>query len=217
MFSFELNNANFNWVVLKSFFRILFNTLIMKNIAIFASGNGTNAEQIMEYFKDNRCIRIAYLFSNNRDAFVLKRAEKFNVPTQVFTRNEFYNLNGIVPFLLEKNIHFIVLAGFLWLVPKALIKAYHNKIVNIHPALLPAYGGKGMYGHHVHQSVIANNEKESGITIHYVNEQYDSGDIIFQARCPVVENDTSDTLAKRIHELEHKHFPQIIESVVTNI
>ena len=189
----------------------------MKNIAIFASGNGTNAERIMDYFSDNDEINIRLVLTNNPKAGVIARAEKFGVPCRVFSREEFYNTDKIDKLLAENNIDFIVLAGFLWLIPSSIIQSFPNRIINIHPALLPEYGGKGMYGHHVHEAVIANGEKQSGITIHYVNELYDEGNIIFQATCEVKEDDTPDSLAARIHELEYAHFPVVIEKLLENI
>ena len=186
----------------------------MKNLAIFASGSGSNAENIIRYFAEKPGFRVKKVYCNVPDAYVLERAKKYNVPTQVFNRAEFRNPDIILRQLQEEGTDFIILAGFLWLVPDCITTAYPNRIVNIHPALLPAYGGKGMYGHHVHEAVLAAGEKESGITIHYVNEHYDSGDIIFQATCPVLPDDTPDTLAARVHELEYRHFPRVIEETV---
>lgn len=183
----------------------------MKNLVIFASGSGSNAENIIRYFAEKPGFRVKKIYCNVPDAYVLERAKKYNVPTQVFNRAEFRNPDIILRQLQEEGTDFIILAGFLWLVPPCITNAYPNRIVNIHPALLPAYGGKGMYGHHVHEAVLAAGEKESGITIHYVNEHYDSGDIIFQATCPVLPDDTPDTLAARVHELEYAHFPRVIE------
>lgn len=183
------------------------------NIAIFASGSGTNAQRIIEYFSGNPEIKVAIVLSNKTDAYVLQRAQKLNVPSFVFSAKELKETDIVEKKLEEYKIDFIVLAGFLLMVPPALIKKFPDKIINIHPALLPKYGGKGMYGEHVHNAVIAAGEKESGISIHYVNENYDEGNIIFQARCEVLKNDTSETLAARIHELEQKYYPQIIEKV----
>lgn len=190
----------------------------MTNIAIFASGSGTNAEAIMDHFSDSSCGRVALLLSNRADAYALKRAERFGVPAAVFSRDEFRDPQGRVAALLrEHRIDFIVLAGFLWLVPPYLTTAYAGRIVNIHPALLPKFGGKGMYGEHVHEAVIAAGEKESGITIHLVNEHYDSGDTLFQATVPVTPEDTPDTLAAKIHVLEHRNFPAVIERTIQNL
>ncbi|HIW10461.1 MAG TPA: phosphoribosylglycinamide formyltransferase [Candidatus Rikenella faecigallinarum] len=190
----------------------------MTNIAIFASGSGTNAEAIMEHFAASTTARVALLLSNRADAFALKRAERFGVPTAVFSREEFRDPEGAVARLLkEHHIEFIVLAGFLWLVPDYLTARYAGRIVNIHPALLPKFGGKGMYGHHVHEAVLAAGETQSGITIHLVNERYDSGDILFQATVPVSPDDTPDSLAEKIHTLEHRHFPTVIEQTIQQL
>lgn len=186
----------------------------MHRIAIFASGSGTNAKKIMEKFQDHPTISVRLVLSNNPDAYVLSRARQFNIPTLTFSRPELYQSNHIMDILSVQGIDYIVLAGFLWLIPAYILKAYPNRIVNIHPALLPNYGGKGMYGRRVHEAVIAGGEKESGISIHYVNEKYDDGQIIFQAKCPVEPGDTPETLAARIHELEHKYYPEVIEKVI---
>jgi phosphoribosylglycinamide formyltransferase-1 len=189
----------------------------MKNIAIFASGSGTNAQAIAEHFNGSSLARIACILSNKPDAYVLERAKALKIPSAVFTRDEFYNSVKVLEILKEDQIDFIVLAGFLWLVPTYLIEAYPRRIINIHPALLPGYGGKGMYGLRVHQAVIENGDEESGITIHYVNNRYDEGDIIFQARCKVQSDDTPEFLAHRVHELEYAHYPQVIEDLVSKI
>ncbi len=190
----------------------------MTNIAIFASGSGTNAEAIMNHFSDSSCGRVALLLSNRGDAYALKRAERFGVPTAVFSRDEFLDPAGRVARLLrEHRIDFIVLAGFLWLVPAFLTAGYAGRSVNIHPALLPKFGGKGMYGEHVHRAVIEAGEKESGITIHLVNERYDSGDTLFQATVPVAPDDTPESLAAKIHVLEHRHFPAVIERTIRSL
>ena len=188
------------------------------NIAIWASGNGSNAENIMNYFKDKKdLVNISIVMCNNKDAFVLKRAEKFNTPTFVFTYKELNNSDVVDKKLDELNIDFIVLSGFMLKVPDRIISRYANKIVNIHPALLPKFGGKGMYGDHVHEAVIAAGEKESGITVHYANEHYDEGSTIFQAKCPVLPDDTPDTLAQRVHSLEYAHYPEVIEQVLREL
>ena len=183
-----------------------------KKIAIFASGSGTNAQNIMEYFVDNESVNVDSLWSNKKDAYALERAKKFNIDTFVFNREEFLHSNIVTEKLLQRGVDLIVLAGFLWLVPSGLIKNF--KMVNIHPALLPKYGGKGMYGMKVHQAVVNNRENESGITIHYVNEKYDDGKIIFQAKCVVDENDTAEDVAKKVHELEYRYFPEVVEKVL---
>ena len=186
----------------------------MKRIVIFASGSGSNAQKIAEYFSDSEVARVVKIFSNRQDAFVLQRAQNINIPAVVFNRADFY-LNGEVLRQLQQiNPDLIVLAGFLWKVPEKIVSAFDRRIVNIHPALLPKYGGKGMYGDNVHRAVIENHEKQSGITIHFVDEYYDQGEIIFQASCNISCNDTPETLAEKIHALEHKHFPEIIEQVL---
>jgi phosphoribosylglycinamide formyltransferase-1 len=184
-------------------------------IAIFASGSGTNAENIIRYLRTSGKISAEYILSNKGDAYVLERAKMLNVPTLVFNRQDFYEPGKILRFLKDNNIQWIILAGFLWLIPEYLITAYPNKIINIHPALLPKFGGKGMYGTRVHQAVIDNNEKESGITIHFVNNEYDKGKIIFQAKCKVEPSDTAESLASKVHELEYIHYPRVIEKLVT--
>jgi phosphoribosylglycinamide formyltransferase-1 len=186
----------------------------MEKIAIFASGSGTNAQRIIECFKGHPVISVDLVLSNNPEAFVLTRAKLADIPTMVFSRQEFYESERILILLKEKNITLIVLAGFLWLIPDYLLREYAGRIVNIHPALLPKYGGKGMYGMRVHESVIQSGDRESGITIHMVNDKYDEGQIIFQARCPVDPGDTSESLAEKIHLLEYEHYPQVIESLL---
>ena len=183
----------------------------MKRIAIFASGSGTNAENIMNYFDKSEIIKVAMVLSNKQDAFVLERAKKHGVDSFVFTRTEFYDSEIVDEVMVQKSIDYIVLAGFLWLMPERLIHKFQNRIINIHPALLPKYGGKGMYGMRVHEAVIANKEKESGITIHDVNENYDEGSIIFNATCKIEPGDTPESLADKIHLLEYKYFPATIE------
>ena len=187
----------------------------MHKIAIFASGNGTNAERIIKYFKDKKNINIGLILTNKRDAYVIQRAKRYNIDVKIFNRDEFYNNNNVINLLKERKINNIVLAGFLWLIPNNLIKAFSNKIINIHPALLPKYGGKGMYGMNVHKAIIENKEKESGITIHLVNEKYDEGKIIFQAKCKIENSDTSAILAEKIHKLEYEYFPKVIEDWVS--
>lgn len=187
------------------------------NIAIFASGNGSNAQRITEYFKGNTEIRIALIASNNMDAYVLKRAENLNIPLISFSKQQMNDNDFLLTVLEKYKIDFIVLAGFMLMVPKKIIEMYSNRIINIHPALLPKYGGKGMYGGNVHKAVIASGDKKSGITIHYVNEHYDEGAIIFQAECDVLPSDTGEVLAERIHKLEHKYYPEIIEKTVREL
>ena len=188
-------------------------------IAIFASGKGSNAAEIISYFSlpSNNKVKIALIVSNKSKAGVLSIAEQYNIPTLIIEKEKFFDGNGYAEELKEHKIDLIVLAGFLWKIPLPLINAYPGKIINIHPALLPKYGGKGMYGRFVHQAAIDNKEKKSGITIHYVDEVYDRGDIIFQASCPILESDTADSLAKRIHQLEHQHYPEVIQQVINKL
>ncbi|MCP4459426.1 MAG: phosphoribosylglycinamide formyltransferase [Cytophagales bacterium] len=185
----------------------------MIHLAIFASGSGTNAEKIMEFFEFDEEITVSVVFSNKTDAFVLKRAENFGVPFKLFDRQEFADPQ-FSRRLDAHQVDYLVLAGFLWKVPEHLLKAFPNKIINIHPALLPKYGGKGMYGDRVHEAVLENGDRKSGITIHLVNENYDEGRILFQAECEVLINDTVDELASRIHQLEHRHFPRVIKEYI---
>ena len=182
-------------------------------IAIFASGSGTNAQNIIEHFNKTFNKKVVLILSNNPEAYVIERSRRLNVPYRIFNRDDLKE-NRVLKELQNNQVNFIILAGFLWLVPKKILQAYPGRIVNIHPALLPKYGGKGMFGHHVHEAVIRNHEKISGITIHYVNEEYDNGDIIFQAECPVLSDDTPETLAQRVHELEYEHFPRVVESLL---
>ncbi len=186
----------------------------MKRIAIFASGAGSNAEKIIEHFEQHASIHVALVVCNKPQAGVLKIAEVHRIPTLLIEKEQFFRGNAYVDELKEQQIDFIVLAGFLWKIPVALIRAYPQKIINIHPALLPNFGGKGMYGRFVHEAVLEKKKKESGISIHIVDEVYDHGDVIFQARCEVREDDTPETLAQRIHELEHKHFASEIEKLL---
>lgn len=189
----------------------------MKRIAIFASGSGTNAQRIIEHFKDIADIEVSIVLTNNSKAFVLERAAKLKVPSFVFDRDLFYKSNQVHDILREIGIDFIVLAGFLWLIPANILQSWPGRIVNIHPALLPKFGGKGMYGDRVHQAVIEAGEKETGISIHYVNEKYDEGEIIFQEKFEVLPGDTPETIAGRIHELEHKHFPIVIQQLLSQL
>ncbi|MDH7446242.1 phosphoribosylglycinamide formyltransferase [Aquimarina sp. 2201CG14-23] len=186
----------------------------MKRIIIFASGSGTNAENIIKHFQDRKNAEVTHVFSNNLRAKVLKRAHDLKVKALHFDKQSFYDTNEVLNILTDAQPDIIVLAGFLWIFPKKVIDAFPNKVINIHPALLPKYGGKGMYGHHVHDAVVRNKEKESGITIHYVNEHYDEGAIIFQAKTLVRKEDTAEDVAKAIHTLEYKHFPNVIEKVL---
>lgn len=186
----------------------------MKNIAIFASGSGTNAENIISHFAKSKNARVKLIICNRKDAGVFERAENKGVESVYMPKSLMYKNNTLLSLLIEKNIDFVVLAGFLLLIPSEVIHHFEKKIVNIHPALLPKYGGKGMYGENVHNAVIKNGEKISGITIHYVNEAYDEGDIIFQAQCDVLPGDDAESLASKIHDLEYKYFPGVIDSVL---
>ncbi|MCB0400815.1 MAG: phosphoribosylglycinamide formyltransferase [Flavobacteriales bacterium] len=186
----------------------------MTRIAIFASGSGSNAENIADYFKNDPEVTVALFISNHSNAFVLERAKKLGVESAVFSKADFEKSDDILHFLTKNNINLVVLAGFLLKIPQKMIDAYPNKIINIHPALLPKFGGKGMYGDRVHQAVVAAQEQESGITIHYVNEHYDEGAIIFQARCPVLPTDSPADVASKIHELEYEHFPKVLDNLI---
>ncbi|WP_299900200.1 phosphoribosylglycinamide formyltransferase [uncultured Aquimarina sp.] len=186
----------------------------MKRIIIFASGSGTNAENIIKYFQERKNAEVTHVFSNNLRAKVLKRAHDLKVKALHFDKESFYGSNDVLNVLKDAEPDIIVLAGFLWIFPKKIIDVFPDKVINIHPALLPKYGGKGMYGSHVHEAVIRNREKESGITIHFVNEHYDEGGIIFQAETAISEKDTAEDLAKAIHTLEYKYFPVVIEKVL---
>ncbi|MBO5186003.1 MAG: phosphoribosylglycinamide formyltransferase [Prevotella sp.] len=186
----------------------------MTNIAIFVSGTGSNCENIIRYFSGNSDIKTALVLSNKADAFALTRAKQLGIPTEVMTKNEFNDGKSLPDMMERYAIDFIVLAGFLLMVPPFLIERYPRHIINIHPALLPKYGGKGMYGHHIHEAVRANNETETGITIHYVSDVCDGGEIIFQASTPVSPKDTPDDIAANVQRLEQQHFPKIIEDTI---
>lgn len=185
----------------------------MIRIVLLASGSGTNAENIIKYFKNSTAVKVTKVLSNKKDAKVLERAKNLNINYRSFTRVDF-SKSDVVLNILKEEADFVILAGFLWKIPQSIIDAFVNKIINIHPALLPKYGGKGMFGMHVHNAVVENKEKESGITIHYVNENYDEGAIIFQAKVAVSESDTAEDVAQKIHKLEYAHFPEVIEKVI---
>lgn len=189
----------------------------MIQIAIFASGAGSNAKKIVEYFAErkNNSAKIGLIVCNKPGAGVLEIAEEHNIPTLLIEKEKFFRGNGYVDELKTGGIDFIVLAGFLWKIPSCLVKAYHRKMINIHPALLPKYGGKGMYGRFVHEAVLANKEKESGISIHYVDDVYDNGQIVLQATCMIDENETPETLANKVQVLEHRHFPAAVALLAT--
>lgn len=187
----------------------------MTNIAIFASGAGSNAENISRYFEGSPEVRIAVIVTDNPTAGVIARGEALGIPAEVVPRADFRAGGGLALGVMERyHIDYIVLAGFLSLVPPAIIGAFRGRIINVHPALLPAYGGKGMYGSRVHEAVVAAGERESGITIHHVDEHFDNGDIIAQFRVPVSPDETPDSLAAKIHALEYQHFPRVIEEEV---
>lgn len=188
-----------------------------KHIAIFASGSGSNARKILEYFEERNDIEVSIIITNRKNAGVLNHAREFSIPSLRIDKSYFYNNDCILKVLKSEKIDLIVLAGFLWLVPPYLISEYQNKIVNIHPALLPKYGGKGMYGHHVHEAVKLNNESESGMTIHYVSEHFDEGGHIFQAKCDILPIDTADEIASKVLQLEHKHYAEVIDRVLKSI
>lgn len=187
---------------------------VKKRIAIFASGSGSNAQKIMEHFRYDDRSEVALVLTNNPDAYVLQRADNFEVPTHVFDRHALYETDEIVDLLTNLQIDLVVLAGFLWLVPKNLLERYPNKIINIHPALLPAYGGKGMYGDRVHQAILDAGEEESGITIHFVNEHFDEGEIIYQARFRIEPGDSLEVIKFKGQQLEHLHYPKVIENLL---
>ena len=187
-----------------------------KRIVIFASGSGTNAQNIIEYFQQKDFAEVVLVLTNRKDAKVIERAKKLNVDTLYFHKEELSDENGVLKVLKSIDPDLIVLAGFLLKFPESILNNYKNKVVNLHPALLPKYGGKGMYGHHVHQAVVANKEKETGITIHFVNENYDEGEIIFQKSTPLSTEDTPEIVANKIHQLEYTFFPQVIETLLKN-
>ena len=188
-----------------------------KNIAILASGSGTNAENIIRYFHVKKSASVALVLTNRRDAFVLERARGLGVPYCFFPKDEWEHGGAILSVLEEHGVDFVVLAGFLARVPEAILHVYPGRIINIHPSLLPKFGGKGMYGNRVHEAVLAAGEVESGITIHYINEHYDEGDVIRQVRCPVLPEDTPEELACRIHALEYEVYPEVIEQLLSEI
>ncbi|HWD88525.1 MAG TPA: phosphoribosylglycinamide formyltransferase [Mucilaginibacter sp.] len=185
-----------------------------KRIAIFASGSGSNAQKIMEHFKRNPEAEVVLILTNNPQAYVLQRADNFEVPSHIFSRREFYETEDIIRLLKNLQVDLIVLAGFLWLVPPALLKAFPNRIINLHPALLPKFGGKGMYGDHVHKAVLESGDEESGITIHFVNENFDEGEILHQSRFKIEPGDTLEMIKFKGQQLEHQNFPRVIESLL---
>ena len=188
--------------------------LMKKRIVIFASGSGTNTENIIKYFKQSKIGEVVLVLSNKKSAKVLEKAKNHNIKSLYFNKENLFSEKGILKTLQETKPDLIVLAGFLWKFPEIILKEYPNKVINIHPALLPKYGGKGMYGNYVHEAVIANKETETGITIHYVNANYDEGAVIFQKNTPLSENETPETVAEKVHKLEYEHFPKVIEELL---
>lgn len=187
----------------------------MKKIVVFASGSGTNFQHIAEYFSKKQTATIELLISNKADAYALERAKKMNIPTLLIDREMIYKSENVLNILRQLNPNLLILAGFLWLIPENIIDAFPRKIVNIHPALLPKYGGKGMYGMQVHKAVVENKETETGISIHYVTKEYDKGDLIFQAKCKVLPKDSPETIAEKVHGLEYEFFPKTVENILT--
>ena len=186
----------------------------MPNITIFASGAGSNAREIIRYFRNHTSVKVVLIVSNKPEAGVLTVAKDAGLPTLLIEKDRFFRGDGYVSELKEAKTDLVVLAGFLWKIPPAVVAAFPQHIINIHPSLLPLYGGKGMYGAHVHQAVIGDGQKQSGITIHYVDNEYDHGQKIFQALCDVDTTDSAETLATKIHKLEHEYFPQVIEQLL---
>ena len=185
-----------------------------KRIAIFASGSGSNAQKIMEHFKKHMDAEVVIVLTNNPEAYVLQRADNFEIPSHIFDKHEFYKTNNVVDLLKNLQIDLIVLAGFMWLIPQNLLKAFPNKIINIHPALLPKYGGKGMYGDRVHQAILEAHEEESGITIHFIDEHFDEGEIIHQSRFKIEPGDDLEMIKFKGQQLEHLHYPKVVEQLL---
>lgn len=186
-------------------------SMLPARIAIFASGNGSNADEIMKFFHNHPTIRVAMLLSNDPNALALKRAANWGVPTHTFTRSDFQQSDSLLNWLNDAGVTHLVLAGFLWLIPHKLLKSYPRRIINIHPALLPKYGGRGMFGMNVHRAVKLSGDKETGMTIHLVNENYDEGQVLFQAVCPVASDDTPEQIAAKVNQLEYSHYARVIE------
>jgi phosphoribosylglycinamide formyltransferase-1 len=190
--------------------------LVKKRIVIFASGNGTNAQNLIQYFQQSKFAEVVLVLSNKKDAKVLIRSKSLLVNSKHFTKEELFSAEGVLRLIMEAQADLIVLAGFLLKFPTTILREYPNQVINLHPALLPKYGGKGMYGHYVHDAVVANKEEETGITIHYVNENYDEGAIIFQKSVKLSEDDTPESVANKIHKLEYKYFPKVIEEILSS-
>jgi phosphoribosylglycinamide formyltransferase-1 len=187
---------------------------LKKRIAIFASGSGSNAQKIMEHFKRNSEAEVVLILTNNPQAYVLQRADNFEVPSHIFTRNEFYKTDDVIKLLKNLQVDLIILAGFLWLVPVPLLKAFPNRIINLHPSLLPKFGGAGMYGDNVHKAILAAGEEESGITIHFVNEEFDEGEVIHQSKFKIEPGDNLEMIKFKGQQLEHHHFPRVVENLL---
>jgi phosphoribosylglycinamide formyltransferase-1 len=187
-----------------------------KKLAIFASGSGSNAQNICRYFENHPDVKVVLICTNKLDAFIVKRAEKLNIPVAFITKTELNNFDGLRKTLQDTKVDFIILAGFLLKLPAIMVEEYQNRILNIHPSLLPKYGGKGMYGSNVHEAILENKELESGISIHFVNQNYDDGELVLQEKCSISENETLETLTAKIHQLEQKYFPLTIEKVLKN-
>jgi phosphoribosylglycinamide formyltransferase-1 len=187
---------------------------LKKRIAIFASGSGSNAQKIMEHFKRSAEAEVVLVLTNNAQAYVLQRADNFEIPSHIFNRHEFYETDDVIRILKNLQVDLIVLAGFLWLVPQSLLAAFPNKIINLHPALLPKYGGKGMYGDNVHKAILEAGEEESGITIHFADAQFDEGEIIHQSKFKIEPGDTLEIIKFKGQQLEHLHFPKVIENLL---
>jgi len=189
----------------------------MKRIAIFASGSGSNAEAIAQHFSNRAEVQISLIMTNNPEAGVIQRARRLHIPVVVFDRKTFYESDRIVELLVNQKTDLVVLAGFMVLIPEKLVRAFPERMVNIHPALLPKYGGKGMYGHFVHEAVVAAGERQSGITIHFVNELYDEGRIIYQATCEIGTSDTPEDVARKVQALEHAHYPRVVDKLISGL
>lgn len=189
----------------------------MWNVTIFASGSGSNAENIFNYFKDSKLVRIGLLITDNPKAFVIERCRRHSVPCLVLSKRLIDDTDFMLGVLRDFRTNFVVLSGYIKLIPDYIVAAFDQRIVNIHPSLLPKHGGKGMYGSRVHQSVLDSGDKESGITIHFIDNDYDRGSVIFQAKCPVLPDDTADTLAQRVHALEYEHYPKVIEDTIIKV
>ena len=216
-FAFNIYNCKYQTLDVFETSNVFYRTSQMKKIAIFASGGGSNALKIIEHFKENNQVEVALIVSNKSDAKVLDKAKDHHIPTLIINRKSFRETEDLLIEFQNRSIDFIALAGFLWLIPTYLVNAFPNRIVNIHPALLPKYGGKGMYGMNVHRAVHAAKEPTSGMTIHFVNAHYDEGNIIFQAQCELTEQDSPEDVAKKVLALEHQYFPSVIEKVISEM